>query len=519
MPAHAFPFSRMPARRVCRVFMPRLATAVLVIGGVMIATQVSAQDETTGDAGPTGVSETIDEPAGPTLYQPSSETENNANEQGGAAEMTFSGSAPTTSKVPAADPHAGHDHDHAHDHGDEPPQNAPAKDDPEELKEVLKTLPEEIQPEAQVAWDRFNELDRQLADEMLELRRLQIHYRNGYDQTPAAIIGFREQRNKTWDLMEEQFEAALELMRYLPSVEAVSYVVTMVQHHVENDIYDARTFEAAARLLDIGQNFRFLYLALGRSAVTVGDFDVAKRVYESLSEEDLEKADKNLKYQLEELEQQYKREQEAIAKTDSETLPQVRFETTKGNFVVELFPDAAPSAVGHFLKLVENGFYEGLDFSVVSPNVLALSGDVSGDGRGNSGEFLVDEHTREQARPGLRGSLAMAKIPLGNGEFVENSGSSQFAILYLPIVSMAKNQTVFGRVIDGMDVASRLRRVDPTEKKEKNQIQLPPDAILSAEIIRRGPELPDPVYVDMEAEIQKAVKAGLLKAKPQAAPQ
>ncbi|MFG0289083.1 MAG: peptidylprolyl isomerase [Rhodopirellula sp. JB044] len=487
-------------------FVLALSLPVAVMGSGRVSAQ---DDESAANAATDSATE-----AGPVLFQPSGDEESS----GTTPEFSFGGSQPSTSKLPAADEHAGHDHSHDHEHGESPSPDQ-IHDDPEQLKVVLEGLPEEVQPDAKAAWDLFKKLDQQLADEMLELRRTQLFYRNGYDQTPSAVIAFREQRNKVWDLMDDQFEAALDLMRFLPSVEAVSYVVTMVQHHVDNDIYDEKTYEGAARLLDIGQNFRFLYLGLGRSAVTTGHFDVAKRVYESLTEEDLEEADLKLKYQLEELEKQYKEEQEAIAKTDPETLPQVQFETTKGNFLIELFPDAAPSSVAHFLKLVENGFYDGLDFSVVSQNILALSGDASGDGRGNSGQFLVDEQDREGARPGLRGSVAIAKMPLGDGKFVENSGSSQFAILYLPIPSLKGQQTVIGRVIEGMGVASRMRRVDPTEKKEKNQIQLPPDAIIAAEIVRRGPELPEPVYVDMKAEIEKAVKAGLLKKKPQNAPQ
>ena len=107
----------------------------------------------------------------------------------------------------------------------------------------------------------------------------------------------------------------------------------------------------------------------------------------------------------------------------------------------------------------------------------------------------------------------MAKIPIGDGKFIENSASSQFAILYLPILSISDTQSVIGRVIEGMDVVSRLRRVDPTKKKEKNEVQLPSDAILSTEIVRPGKDLPEPVYVDVQAEIEKAVEAGLIKRK------
>jgi len=397
--------------------------------------------------------------------------------------------------------------------GEAPEQAVEIKDDVELMNKALSELPEEIRADAQQAWDQFEESERRLAAAMLEFRKTQLHYRNGLDQSPAAIVRFREQRSEVWELMQKQFTHSLDLLRFLPSMEAASYIVTMVQHHFETDIYDAETFEGAARLLDMGQNLRFLFLAAARSAVVSGDFESAKKIYETLQEEDLEKADLPLKYQLEQLEEQWKREQEAIKSTDSESLPQVRFETTQGNFLVELFPESAPSAVAHFLKLVEDGFYDGMDFSVVSNNLLALTGDVTGDGRGNSGQFLVDEHKRDAARPALRGSLAMAKLPLGEGEFVENSGSSQFAILYLPIVSLPDSQTVFGRVIEGMDTVSRLRRVDPTAKKEKTEIQLPPDAIIGSEIVRPGKDLAEPFYVDLQAEFDKALEAGLIRRK------
>jgi peptidylprolyl isomerase len=441
----------------------------------------------------------------------------------GLADVAFA-QGPTTKKLPTSPgivpdsgesetngegDHSGHDHSHEA----VPEQPATIKDDAEALKKAILDLPEEIRAEAQASWDLFEKTDAELATEMLKLRTIQLEYRNGIAQTPAATIAFREQRNATWKAMQKQFTNALDLIRYLPSLEAVSYLVTMVQHRFENDVYDDETFEAAARLLDMGQNFRFLFLAGARSAVVIGDFETAKKIYESLKDEDLEKVDLSLKYQLEKAEEQFKREQTIIERTDANTLPQVRIETTKGEFLIELFPDAAPSAVAHFLKLVEDGFYDRMDFSVVSQNLLALTGDASGDGRGNSGQFLVDEHGHEESRPGLRGSIVMAKIPLGEAKFIENSASSQFAILYLPILSIADTQSVIGRVIEGMDVVSRLRRVDPTKKKEKNEIQLPSDAILSTEIVRPGKELPEPVYVDVQAEIEKAVEAGMIKRK------
>lgn len=394
------------------------------------------------------------------------------------------------------------------------------KDDRESLEQALAKLPEDVRDDAQAAWDQFNETGKTLASAMLALRSDQLRYRNGMDQTPDAALRFREQRSRTWQLMQQQFTNAIDMIRYLPSLEAARYVVTMVQYHLEHDIYDAETYEAAARLLDLGQNYEFLFLAAARSAVVAGNFEAAKSIYDVLKDEGLKKADLRLKYQLDVLEEQYDQEQAAIDRTDAANLPHIRIETTQGDVLIELFPDAAPSAVAHFRKLVKDGFYDGMDFSVVSQNLLAMTGDNSGDGRGNSGDFLVDEQGREASRHGLRGSVVMAKLPMSEGKFIENSGSSQIAILFLPISGMSNSQSVIGRVIDGMDIVSKLRRIDPTEKKKQNKIQLPPDTVVKAEIVRYGDDLPEPEYVDLQAEIEKAIKAGLFKPRnPDAAPE
>ncbi len=177
-------------------------------------------------------------------------------------------------------------------------------------------------------------------------------------------------------------------------------------------------------------------------------------------------------------------------------LPRVKLETTQGDVVVELFLDQAPTTVANFIRLVEEGFYDELDFYQVIDHVLALTGDPNGDGSGNSGKFIKDEHDREDSRHAFRGSLLMAKIPEeASGEFVPNSASSQFSILLLPIASASDQQTVFGRVMEGMDVVSRLRRVDPNKEKEKDEIVLPADRIIEATVIRRPETLPEPEYV------------------------
>jgi peptidylprolyl isomerase len=290
----------------------------------------------------------------------------------------------------------------------------------------------------------------------------------------------------------------LDLVKISGDSDAAQYLVTVIKHRLEHSYYDVETAEASARLIDGGGSMLYLFTAAARSAVCSGQFDVARRVYEAMSEEQFEEIDRRFMFQMDEIEERFLREQqirEAEAKTD--VLPRVKLKTSEGDIIVELFVNEAPSTVANFLNLVEDGFYDGVDFHQVIDNLLALTGDPSGVGDGHSGKFLIDEHQRPNARDALRGSLVMAKLPKGKEsvEFYPNTASSQFAILMVPLVGMEKQQTVFGRVIEGMNVISALRRVDPSKEKKKGEIRLPSDYVMEATVIRKPKEIPEPKYV------------------------
>ena len=85
---------------------------------------------------------------------------------------------------------------------------------------------------------------------------------------------------------------------------------------------------------------------------------------------------------------------------------QVRIATDRGDIVVELFPDDAPMHAAAFLKLVKDGFYDGLTFHRVEPGFVVQGGDPDGNGTGGPGYRLKAEFN---ARPHLRGTLAMAR--------------------------------------------------------------------------------------------------------------
>ncbi len=140
---------------------------------------------------------------------------------------------------------------------------------------------------------------------------------------------------------------------------------------------------------------------------------------------------------------------------DPESTYQVTLETEKGDIVIELFPDVAPLAVNSFLFLAENGWYDGTTFHRVIPDFMAQTGDPTGTGYGNPGYSFGIE-----IDPGLifdrAGLVAMANSgPEANG--------SQFFITYGPSPDLNGGYTIFGEVIEGMDVVESLSPRDPSQ--------------------------------------------------------
>ncbi len=167
----------------------------------------------------------------------------------------------------------------------------------------------------------------------------------------------------------------------------------------------------------------------------------------------------------------WKKEQEIRAKEAAlegdKALPQVAFETTKGKIVFELFEDQAPNTVANFISLVEGKKYDNTSFHRVLPGFMAqggdpytLNSDPTDDGQGGPGYRIACECYRPDARLHFRGSLSMAHAG-------KDSGGSQFFITHLPThwlnprtTPTEGGHTVFGRVIEGMDIAAAIKRGD-----------------------------------------------------------
>jgi len=129
-------------------------------------------------------------------------------------------------------------------------------------------------------------------------------------------------------------------------------------------------------------------------------------------------------------------------------------ETAKGTMVIELFEDDAPGTVANFVKLSESGFYNGLSFHRVIPDFVVQGGCPKGDGTGGPGYSIPCELTGERQYHD-RGVLSMAHAG-------RNTGGSQFFICHSRrnTAHLDRNHTVFGKVIENVDVIDQIRGGD-----------------------------------------------------------
>jgi len=128
------------------------------------------------------------------------------------------------------------------------------------------------------------------------------------------------------------------------------------------------------------------------------------------------------------------------------------FNTNKGSFKIELFNDKAPVTTGNFIKLVEEGFYNGLIFHRVIPNFMIQAGCPHGTGRGGPGYTIRDEFHPDlkHDKPGI---LSMANAG-------PNTGGSQFFITVAETPWLDKHHAIFGQVIEGYEVVENISKVD-----------------------------------------------------------
>jgi cyclophilin family peptidyl-prolyl cis-trans isomerase len=133
------------------------------------------------------------------------------------------------------------------------------------------------------------------------------------------------------------------------------------------------------------------------------------------------------------------------------------FETSKGKFTLELFEDKAPLTAGNFIKLVNQGFYNGLIFHRVIPQFMVQGGCPEGTGSGDPGYSIKDEFHKDLSN--VRGTIAMANRG-------PNTGGSQWFInvvdnCYLDFDKKPYSSAhpVFGKVVQGIEIVDAISQV------------------------------------------------------------
>jgi peptidyl-prolyl cis-trans isomerase B (cyclophilin B) len=131
-------------------------------------------------------------------------------------------------------------------------------------------------------------------------------------------------------------------------------------------------------------------------------------------------------------------------------MSQATLQTNHGPIRIELFPDDAPKTVSNFEELAGKGFYDGTTFHRVIEDFMIQGGDPRGDGTGGPGYTFEDEPNQHRVE---RGALAMANAG-------PNTNGSQFFIVTADSCPWLDGKhTVFGRVVEGMDVVDKISRV------------------------------------------------------------
>lgn len=160
--------------------------------------------------------------------------------------------------------------------------------------------------------------------------------------------------------------------------------------------------------------------------------------------------------------------------------PQISIDTDVGSIVCELYEDKVPNTVSSFIVLAESGFYKDMLFHFIKTGVFAQGGcpNTKTGAQGRPGNGYPGYHIKEEIVTELshdsRGVLSMAKTSL------PNTTGSQFIILFDKLQSLDGKQTVFGKVVKGMEVLDFIEKMGTVKGNPKREI------VFSVKVLRKN---------------------------------
>jgi cyclophilin family peptidyl-prolyl cis-trans isomerase len=336
--------------------------------------------------------------------------------------------------------------------------------------------PAAAQPGAE---ERFAQALEQWEEVSAALDDLGQQYRAaGRAERPELLARYRAMVEQSQRLLPQLREASLAAYQAAPNADpqVTQTMLGLLSNAIREDRYEDAA-ELSDALLGGGCDHRALPELAGTTAYCRDNFDRAHELLDQARQSgNLTQQGQSLledagrARQLWQTEQQRRRQEE-----EQDDLPRVRLVTSQGEVVVELYENEAPQTVGNFVSLVEKNFYDGVVFHRVLPEFMAQSGCPKGDGSGGPGYRIYDECTRPDHRKHFRGVLSMAKTA------APDTGGSQFFLTFRRTPHLDGQHTVFGRVIQGLDVLEKLQRRDPSRPGNLPE----PDRIVQAEVLRK----------------------------------
>jgi cyclophilin family peptidyl-prolyl cis-trans isomerase len=322
-----------------------------------------------------------------------------------------------------------------------------------------------------------------------DLRNLKVQYQSAALADQAII------QQKWKDLVEKGNEKVVELeaaglKAYAEAPnedpQLTRFLVKLADDGIQRDDY-----ASAKRITDVLIEHQCpdkqIYDSAAIAAYVLNDYDQAEKYFKLAKDNGvLSTYGKELEPTIKEYKELWAKEKEVRdAEAKADDLPRIRLTTNKGVIVIELFENEAPDTVGNFVSLIEKEFYNGLKFHRVLKNFMAQGGDPNGDGSGGPGYRIYGEQSKPNHRNHFQGSLSMAHT----GD--PDTGGSQFFLTFKQTPHLNGRHTVFGRVIEGMEVLSKLQRRDPTAANPPV-----PDFIMTAEVIRKRDHVYQPHKVE-----------------------
>ncbi len=332
-------------------------------------------------------------------------------------------------------------------------------------------------PTAAQAQANFKQAFDEFKQVLGQMRTLQGNFQLAAERDrPPILADFNRLVAKGKQLAPGLQAAAIELFRADPkNPEIGEFLLANVA-----DAMDADRYQDASRLIELlteeGYSGKGLANYAGLAAFRMNNFAKAKVDLTKASQEGAinKVAEDHLKHvdeymQLWEIERKLRADEQ-----QADDLPRVKLTTTKGDIVVELFENEAPIATANFISLVQKHFYDGLKFHRVLAGFMAQGGDPKGNGSGGPGYAIRCECFQENHRNHFAGSLSMAHAG-------RDTGGSQFFLTFAAMPNLNGKHTVFGRVIEGLDVLASLQRIDP----DHPNADIKPDEIIQATVLRK----------------------------------